>query len=1352
MSTRPRAPLPELAILAIVVAAPLLPALAGVPLAAAGAAVWWRRATMPRERRLGAVLFGVSAALLAVAGTLEWRAAAGGGPALARLAAGHEAWLAGLEADAAAVATEIGAAGTREERREATFAALEGRARRARPERAWLLLDPDHEARSWSGRGLLHELDAAHLPPAGFALRQSATSATVLAVAPVPGARGWRVLVGESHARDAVPPVDGIGSAPDGEWTDRDGGRWFLVQSGPAAPTALRWSAPPRTAPPAAASTCRRVALAAVAAGLFALAALRGAGRALLAGTVMPRRHPLGSVTALGAAALACGVLAAGAGRTTVALALFASVAAVAGWKLGHRPKSAAISAVAGGAVAPLLAAVTALGIARLPALAALGDALGGGTEAVTLRVVLVGLAFALVAAGGASPALRRPERWGWAAFAAAVAGVAAADRIWLALPLLVAAGAAASRGLRAESLTRAAPLAALLTLAALLAGGGWVVGARWATARALEERADALLPPDDARRAVVRRTVESGLRALDLGVLLPPAARLTETGDLAYAFWRSSPLARLDALSALVVETPGEPLSTFSFGLPLDGGGGLDESPERWVDLLERSWPEARVEGALELSAADARVRTLRWWLVPRPGFGPAPPAGAEVVAGLLRGGAALDRPFALPADARWALWDADGAARGSSWEAGIPERGSLPAAPGRRRTVETPEGPARVAARRAPEGTAAVFLPRLGATAALERAGTVAAGGALPLLAVALAALAAALPRSAVRDLARRATRSYSKRLLVVYAALLLVPVTLLYVLLSRTLERRIEREQGMAARAALVTVQRVLGEYVLTLDPGFDIGTAIDDRMLEWLSRVVRHEVNLFWGSEIYASSKRDLFAAGLLSRRLPGETWERLSAHGDELVQRPTRAAGVEYLELYAPLEVPGQPPGETRLVVSMPLLAQQEEALAEAALLRRRALLATVALFLLLAATGTRLARRFTRPIEEIVLGTQRIAAGAAELGMRPEEAELEALAEAIDRMAGRIAEGRERLLGEKRLVERIVESVTAGVVAVDAADRVLIANRAARELLGVAPGDALPRRLAERPELAPVAGLVEGSGREPGRSTVHVGASQEEGREWTVVRVPLADAGDASALVVVEDVTEVLRAQRLEAWAAMARIIAHEIKNPLTPIRLSAEHLRDAWARDRGHFEEVFDRCATNILKQVEELRGIASEFSLYSQIPRIDRQEGDLVAAVREVVDAYTSPPPPGVEVVFSADAAALPLRFDRKLVPRAVRNLIENSVRASAGRGRVDVRVERDDGVAVVRVADRGPGVPPELLPRILEPYFSTHAAGTGLGLPIAAKVAEEHGGSLVARNRPSGGLEVVVTIPFA
>jgi nitrogen fixation/metabolism regulation signal transduction histidine kinase len=270
------------------------------------------------------------------------------------------------------------------------------------------------------------------------------------------------------------------------------------------------------------------------------------------------------------------------------------------------------------------------------------------------------------------------------------------------------------------------------------------------------------------------------------------------------------------------------------------------------------------------------------------------------------------------------------------------------------------------------------------------------------------------------------------------------------------------------------------------------------------------------------------------------------------------------------------------------------------------------------------------------------------------------------------------------------------------------------------------------------------------------------GEEEDEEREWSLVWVPVPGPGEPTALLVVEDATEVLRGQRLQAWAEMARIIAHEIKNPLTPLRLSTEHLREVYREvdreldrefdgDRGPFDEVFERCTQNILKQVEELRSIASEFSTFSSIPRIEPRQGDLVRSLRDLVEAYKSASSAGVEVLLEASAPELEARFDGRLLGRAVRNLIENALRASGAEGRVIVRVGAEEGTATIAVCDEGPGVPVELLPRIFDPNFSTHDTGTGLGLPIARRIAEEHGGSVTARNRPGGGLEVTIRIPL-
>ncbi|MFW6012164.1 MAG: sensor histidine kinase, partial [bacterium] len=546
------------------------------------------------------------------------------------------------------------------------------------------------------------------------------------------------------------------------------------------------------------------------------------------------------------------------------------------------------------------------------------------------------------------------------------------------------------------------------------------------------------------------------------------------------------------------------------------------------------------------------------------------------------------------------------------------------------------------------------------------------------------------------------------------------------------------------------------RMVGDLVASYDPGFGFTTLVDDGLLMWISHLVHHEVNLYWGSSIWASSKPELFAAGLLPERIPGEVFSRLTLGGYELASRTTVTRGTGYLELYAPLRIPGGPAEQERLFLSVPLLAQEEEVARELAALRRRVVLASAALFALLVAVGVALARRFSQPLEELVEGTRRIAAGAESLDMAPSELELAALVRAVDDMARRIAESRSRLVREKEVVDRMVDSITSGVVSLDHERRVLMHNRVAAELLGVRVGEELDEVLARSPRLAPVARELAGAGHRPHRTTVrlHTGDGAEE-REWTLVWVPVPGAGEPAALLVVEDATDVLRSQRLQAWAEMARMIAHEIKNPLTPLRLSTEHLREVYraagGEGRRELDEVFERCTANILRQVEELRDIASEFSAFSSIPRIDPRPGDPVEPLKDLVEAYREATAAGVQVRLESESAPPTARFDARLLGRAVRNLLENAVRASPPGGRVVLRVTPEDGCLAIAVRDSGPGVPAELLGRIFDPYFSTHDTGTGLGLPIARRIAEEHGGTITARNRPGGGLEVTIRIPL-
>jgi len=580
-----------------------------------------------------------------------------------------------------------------------------------------------------------------------------------------------------------------------------------------------------------------------------------------------------------------------------------------------------------------------------------------------------------------------------------------------------------------------------------------------------------------------------------------------------------------------------------------------------------------------------------------------------------------------------------------------------------------------------------------------------------------------------------------------------LIVAPLLLLDAVLVRSLDERLETEHRAAAEVALEVAQRVLGDYLLALEPGFGIRTVLEQEVLDWLAQVVDREVNVYWGSQSFASSRPELFTAGLLPTRIPGDVFSELALRKDALAARTRTAAGRTYVELYAPLAASSpNVPLDRRFYLSTPLLAQEEAVSFELARLGRRVVVVTIALLLLVLAVGARLAAGFTRPVMEIVEGTGRIARGATSLALRPSEPELRALVAAIDEMARRVAQGRADLVREKKVVETMIETITSAVVSLDSDRRVMLHNRAASTLLGVEVGAGIAAVAAA----APIEGLeqfLRDAERHAAGAPFHrrLRSSGATDREWSVVWVPVPGGGDPAALLVVEDVTEILRAQRLEAWAEMARIIAHEVKNPLTPIRLSTEHMQQVFAADPERFGEVFERCTANILTQVEELRAIASEFSIYSRVPSMDLKPGDVVSLARSVTAAYQAAPPPGVAVEFASDTPSAPARIDERLLQRALRNLLENAVRASRDRGEVFVDVHREDGIVTIDVADRGPGVRGEDMNRIFEPYFSTYDSGTGLGLPIARRIVEVHGGTIAAANREGGGLSVRITLPL-
>ena len=1227
------------------------------------------------------------------------------------------------------------------------------------------LLDLQGNPSVWAGEGLVHDLGRQEVLQLGRSFQASFSSVSLLSVKTLEGSgAGWRLVAGRSF------PLDGL---PFSTWSTAfrvRGLRWTVLQDGATAADDLLKVELPETpalvveiGSPRASSWWRsgggkigRIAWLVLGLLLLTQAGERShvrhrsseEGPPPLSDLVRSEVLLIAGLTALMLASGAAGwvVIAVPVGLTLTFLGLRRA-------PLQRRPRLAVVAG-AGGNVVLLTVAIAVqsqLGAQEI------GRGLTAGPKDLATGLAIFSLACGLLSltVGGQKGDSANASRWAWLALAFLVVAGASQDLAWVATGGFLVAGAATAawcwggfRGFRSASVLT------LAVLAAVTSAVSWQIAYRICRLDELEARVlpATELPTDDEMNQISADLAEFFIaRNVEDFSLGDPEG--LERQDLAFGAWRHSPLASYGALSALTVASPQGWRSTFSFGLPMGEEGDLDSAPSRWERLRVPGWEQALLGGDGFLLLHGKPWARVHFWLALKPGFRLEREEGAEdLAASLLRGGPAVLGPARQElGSAIFTLYDRNGVPLVTPWpEAPRLEDRFLQ---GGRGVTTTPDGPADVAAARDPDAVRALLLPRLGPLGSLAKVGlqvvdVIAAAGLLALIVV--------LPGLRWRDLRlglRRTWRSYSKRLLLVYALLLLVPLLLMNALVVRLLEERLQVEQQAAGRAALESAQQVLGEYILSLQPGFGIDAALDDELLIWLSSVVHHEVNLYWRSNVYASSKPELFTAGLLPKRIPGEMFSRLTLLGHEVSSRVNRTGGVEYLELYAPLTVPGVPLGQSRLFLSIPLLAQQEETEAEIGAIRRAAVLGTSILLLVVAAVGGRLARGFTNPLMEIVEGTQRIAGGETSLRLKPTELELATLVEAIDRMAGRIADGRRQILREKHVVEMVVDNITAGVVSLDSERRVLTANRVAVELLACEVGHSIEQTLASVPRLEPISTWLNRTRGRLSQETVHLeDRESDERQEWSLVWAPLPGPGEPSALLVVEDVTEVLRGQRLQAWAEMARMIAHEIKNPLTPIRLSAEHLREVYANDPEGLEGVFESCTTNILKQVGELQEIASEFSTYSKIPKMNAKRTDVLEVVREVVDAYRTAPPRGVEISLATTPASVKADLDSRLVSRALRNLIENALNATPSGGRVEVRVEVENGQARISVADDGPGVDPDQLSRIFEPYFSTHDSGTGLGLPIACRIAEEHKGGVTAHNRQQGGLEVTITLPLA
>ncbi len=408
--------------------------------------------------------------------------------------------------------------------------------------------------------------------------------------------------------------------------------------------------------------------------------------------------------------------------------------------------------------------------------------------------------------------------------------------------------------------------------------------------------------------------------------------------------------------------------------------------------------------------------------------------------------------------------------------------------------------------------------------------------------------------------------------------------------------------------------------------------------------------------------------------------------------------------------------------------------------------------------------GIYLARGITVPIKLLAAGTHAVAAGNLQYQIEPVgDDEIGHLVTSFNQMTADLRDSGAELERRRRYTETILRNVSAGVVALDPEGHVTTINPHAERLLSVTAERAMGRHYTVAfPELGTLddvlaSGLDHESGHDLQRSIKLEDAAG--GVELLMTASALADeSGDRlGSVLFFEDVSQLAKVERMEVWREVARRIAHEIKNPLTPIQLSAERLRRHFAGGADNGLQLVDECTRTIIGEVEDLKRLVNEFSAFARMPHISPIAGDLNALAEETVVKFRDANPE-VEFAISLDPALPPVTFDREALKRALVNLLDNGVSASIavnGKGmrpRLEIvtRFDPRSGVVALEIADNGAGIEPRLRTRIFEPYFSTKTGGTGLGLAIVSSIITDHHGFIRVRDNQPRGSRFIIEFP--
>ena len=420
--------------------------------------------------------------------------------------------------------------------------------------------------------------------------------------------------------------------------------------------------------------------------------------------------------------------------------------------------------------------------------------------------------------------------------------------------------------------------------------------------------------------------------------------------------------------------------------------------------------------------------------------------------------------------------------------------------------------------------------------------------------------------------------------------------------------------------------------------------------------------------------------------------------------------------------------------------------------------------------------GFHLAKSITEPIQELAIATNRVASGDLNVTLDSySQDEVGSLVEAFNTMTADLRKGQNainranlelqasnlELEQRRRYMEIVLANVNAGVISIDSLGHITTINKSAQKLLGLKTKSIIGRNFRDivTPDYLPmIKGILKeliGSGKDSIRKQLSLPAGDTK----IILLVNVTTLKDEhnefmGTVVVFDDLTQLLKAQRMAAWREVARRIAHEIKNPLTPIQLSAQRLRRRYLDRFSADDIVFDECTTMIIKQVDDLKNLVNEFSSFARMPASNPSLNNLNDVLNEALVLFQEGHKE-VQFQLQTDPYLPAFSLDREQIKRVAINLLDNAVAAVNGNANGQITAEtsfnKDLKIATLKISDNGCGIPAEDKPRLFEPYFSTKKSGTGLGLAIVSTIISDHNGYIRVRDNEPQGTHFIVELPI-